>query len=185
MDLQWQSDVSAFYLFHGNTVADFFLLKQTYLHIYSLAALGCCCILAFSSCREWGFLPSGGSWTWHWSSLSCLTAQALGCPLSRLRHMGLVAPRHMGSSWTRNETHDACIHKWILKHWTTKEVPLLPISLRYWSFSKTSLTSTNYSIFKLKSLFSPPSLRPIYLTPIFTFLYIWLSLHLKHHLEFL
>ena len=184
MDLQCQSDVSAFYLFHGNTIAYFFLFNQTYLHIYLSAALGCCCTLAFSSCREWGLLSRGGSWTWRCSGFSCCTAQALGCPLSRLRHMGLVAPKHMGSSWTGNETHDACIRRWILKHWITREVPLLPISLRHWSFSKTSLTNTNYSIFK-QNLLSSASLRTIYLTYIFTFLYKWLSLHLKYHLEFL
>ena len=37
--------------------------------------------------------------------------------------MGLVAPRHVESSWTRGQTHVSCISRWILNHWTTREVP--------------------------------------------------------------
>ena len=37
--------------------------------------------------------------------------------------MGLVAPRHVESSWTRDQTHVSCISRWILNHWTTREVP--------------------------------------------------------------
>ena len=35
---------------------------------------------------------------------------------------GLVAPRHVESSWTRDRTHFACIGKQILIHCTTREV---------------------------------------------------------------
>ena len=34
----------------------------------------------------------------------------------------VVAPRHMGSSWTRDQTHVSCMGKWIPNHWTTREV---------------------------------------------------------------
>ena len=41
-----------------------------------------------------------------------------------LWHMGLVAPRHVESSWTRDRTLVPCIGRWILNHWTTREVPV-------------------------------------------------------------
>ena len=34
----------------------------------------------------------------------------------------LVALQHMGSSWTRDQTHVSCIGRRILSHWTTGEV---------------------------------------------------------------
>ena len=46
-----------------------------------------------------------------------------------LRHtdslvVGLVASQHVGSSsLTMDQTHVPCITRWILNHWTTKEVP--------------------------------------------------------------
>ena len=36
---------------------------------------------------------------------------------------GLVAPQHVGSSWTRDGTHILCIARPILHHWTTREAP--------------------------------------------------------------
>ena len=39
-----------------------------------------------------------------------------------LWHPGLVAPWHVGSSRTRDPTHIPCIGRWILNHWTTREV---------------------------------------------------------------
>ena len=40
----------------------------------------------------------------------------------QLWHTGLVAPRHVGSSQTRNRTHVPCIDRWILNPWITREV---------------------------------------------------------------
>ena len=37
-------------------------------------------------------------------------------------HMGLVALRHMGSSWTRAQTHVPCTGRWILNCCATREV---------------------------------------------------------------
>ena len=37
-------------------------------------------------------------------------------------HMGLDAPRHVGSSWTRAQTHVPCIGRQILNHCATREV---------------------------------------------------------------
>ena len=36
--------------------------------------------------------------------------------------MGLVAPRHVESSQTRDKTCVPCIVRWILNHWATREV---------------------------------------------------------------
>ena len=38
---------------------------------------------------------------------------------------GSVAARHVGSSWTRDQTHVPCIGRWILNHWITRELPHL------------------------------------------------------------
>ena len=35
---------------------------------------------------------------------------------------GLVALQHVGSSWTRDWTRLSFIGRWILNHWTTREV---------------------------------------------------------------
>ena len=37
--------------------------------------------------------------------------------------MGLVAPWHVGSSQTRDQTCVPCIGRWILNHCATREVP--------------------------------------------------------------
>ena len=44
--------------------------------------------------------------------------------------MGLVAPRHVGSSQTRAWTRVPCIGRWILNHWATREV--LPLWFLPW-----------------------------------------------------
>ena len=41
----------------------------------------------------------------------------------QLWHMGLVAPRHAGSSLTRAQTCVPCIGRWILNHCATGEAP--------------------------------------------------------------
>ena len=38
-------------------------------------------------------------------------------------HMNLVAPWHVGSSWTRDRTHVSFTGRWILYHWATWEPP--------------------------------------------------------------
>ena len=50
--------------------------------------------------------------------LKRLSRRAQGQQLWR---MGLVAPRHVGSSRTRDWTHVSCISSWILYHWATRE----------------------------------------------------------------
>ena len=67
------------------------------------------------------------SWCSPFSSwwLLLLWAQAPGCAdcgLLSLWFVGLVAPRHMESSRTRNPTHVPCIGRRILNHRTAREI---------------------------------------------------------------
>ena len=39
-------------------------------------------------------------------------------------HVGLVALRHVGSSWARDRTCVPCIARCIVNHWTTREAPI-------------------------------------------------------------
>ena len=42
-----------------------------------------------------------------------------------MQRTGSVAPRHVGSSPTRDQTHVPCISRWIPNHWTTRKVLVL------------------------------------------------------------
>ena len=89
-----------------------------------LAMVGfCCCMQPFSSCGERGLLSSCRTRASHCSGFSCCRAQALGAQAQQLCLSGLVAPWHVGSSWTRDSTCVPFIGRWILYHWTTREVP--------------------------------------------------------------
>ena len=46
-----------------------------------------------------------------------------GMRAQKLWRTGLVAPRHVESSWSRDWTHVPCIGRWILNHCATREVP--------------------------------------------------------------
>ena len=86
---------------------------------------------AFSSCSEQGLLSSCGARASHCAGSSGCRAQALeyesfhscGTWAQQLWRAGTVALRHIGSSWTRDRTHVPCIDRWILNHWTAKNVP--------------------------------------------------------------
>ena len=104
----------------------------------------------FVAAHEWGLFQlrragatlHRGARASHCGGFSCCRARALGAGFSscgawaqqlwltgsraqvqQLWHTGLVAPWHVGSSWTRAETHVPCIGRWILDHCTTREVP--------------------------------------------------------------
>ena len=69
-----------------------------------LATPGLCwCTQIFSDCAEWGY---------------CLAAV-----LRLLGHTGFVAPRHLGSSRTRDRTHIPLHGQAVLNPWATREVP--------------------------------------------------------------
>ena len=99
-----------------------------------MAALGLrCCVRTFSSCGYSSLQCAGFSLRWllslwsigsrHTGFSSCGTqAQSLWCA-------GLVAPRHVGSSWTRARTRVPCIGRQILNYCATREV--LPFSFHY------------------------------------------------------
>ena len=70
-----------------------FFLKKLY-----LAAEGL-------SCGMWIFIASRGSF------IACMDSVVVG----------LVLPKHVGSSWTRDGPFIPCIARRILKHWTTSE----------------------------------------------------------------
>ena len=46
--------------------------------------------------------------------------------------MGLTAPRHVGSSQTRDRTLVPCIVRQILNHWTTREALILCLFALLW-----------------------------------------------------
>ena len=78
----------------------------------SCGAQASCCG-GFSACGVQALGPAGFSSGGIWAQ--------------RLWHTGLVAPRHVGSSQTRDQTCVPCIGRWILNYWTTKEVPLIVV----------------------------------------------------------
>ena len=41
--------------------------------------------------------------------------------------MGIAAPWHVESSQTRDQTQVPCVGRWILNHWTTREVPRMGV----------------------------------------------------------
>ena len=93
-----------------------------------------CCTRAFSSCGKRGLLfvaVRGFSLQWllllrsrgsRRAGFSTCGSRALQCRLSSCGARALVAPRHVGSSRTRDRTRVPCIGRWILNHCTTREV---------------------------------------------------------------
>ena len=67
---------------------------------------------------------------------SCCRAQAVGMGRHWLRlsdsraqvqqswYTCLAVPQPVGTSQTRDQTHIACMTKWILNHWPTREAPM-------------------------------------------------------------
>ena len=99
---------------------------------------------AFSHCSKWGLLfiaahvllivvaslvgRSIGSRRVDFSSCTTPGQELLHAGsrmhgLSSCGGMGLVAPQHVESSQTRDQTHVPCIGRQILYHWTTREFP--------------------------------------------------------------
>ena len=107
----------------------YLFLKFIYFIYLFLATLGLhCYVWAFSSCREWGLLllkstgsrcrdfSSCGTWAQQlWLTGSRVQTRQLWCT-------DLVAPWHVGSSWTRARTSIPCTGRRILNHSATREV---------------------------------------------------------------
>ena len=71
----------------------------------------------------------------HYGGFSCCRVQVLGhtnfsccgaqAPEPRLESsgtLGLLALKHVGSSWIRDRICASCIGRWILNHWITRKV---------------------------------------------------------------
>ena len=103
-------------------IATFFFFSLVYLLIYgcigsSLLRTG------FLQLRRVGATLHCGARASHCGGFSCCGAWALGTWAQQLWLTGLVAPRHVASSWTRARTHVPCIGRPILNHCATREVP--------------------------------------------------------------
>ena len=114
-----------------------------------------CCARGLSLIAEWELLClqcAGFSLRW----LLLLLSMGSRVWAQQLWRTGLVALRHVGSSWTRDRTRIPCIGKWFLNHWTTRNVlscfykPVFLISyliwLLHWPLSLTDrLTLLNFT----------------------------------------
>ena len=89
------------------------IFKNIFIYLFSAALSLCCCAGAISSCTVWVSHYSGFSCCRSWAlgcgglSSCCMWAQQLWLAGSRMQAqllwcMGLVAPWHMGSSWTKD-----------------------------------------------------------------------------------
>ena len=96
------------------------LFLNFYLFIWAVLGLRCC--LGFSP-GGWAGLICHRARTSPCSSLSLYRVQAPDAWACVVVAHRLGAPRHVGSSQTRDRTHVPCIVRWILSHWTTREVP--------------------------------------------------------------
>ena len=100
----------------------FFLLCLHFLLIYFW--LHCVCIAV---CRL-SLGAMSGSFSLRWLLLlwtigsRCTGFSSCSTWAQWLWHMGLVAPRHVKSFWTRDQTHVPCTGRQILNHWTTREI---------------------------------------------------------------
>ena len=82
-------------------------------------------------CWAWAFLQSWRAGdplqlqraASHRDGCSCRRAWALGTCIQQLWSTSPVAPQHVGSSQTRDQTHVPCTGRQSLNHWTTREVP--------------------------------------------------------------
>ena len=87
----------------------------SFLKFYLFIYFGLCWVFVTAH----GLLSSCGVRASHCSRSSCCRAQAQS---SVVVSMGLGAPWHVESSWTRNRTHVPAMGRQILKHWTPRAV---------------------------------------------------------------
>ena len=83
-----------------------------------------CCAQVFSSCVERELLSSCSAQASHCGGLSRCGSQALVHRPQWLWLPGLAALQRVESSRTKDQTHVPCIGRWILNHWTSREVLL-------------------------------------------------------------
>ena len=124
------SSVSRFCHTHCRFTETFFFFFNVHLF---LAILGLRCCASFSLVATSGSTVSLWCFSWWWPLLLQSTGSGAGrlhqlwllgsgAQTQQLRHMGLVAPRHVGSSWTR-----ACMSPVLPGGFFTTELPGKPI----------------------------------------------------------
>ena len=129
---QWPLQPKCLYPFVDPLFFPFFLfLNYVFIFLHRVYIAACeLSLVALSRaalhCSAWAFPGSG---------FSRCGAQAVGVQAQWLRTQaqrllistcGLVALRHVGSSWTRDQSHAPCIDRQILNHWTTREILHFP-----------------------------------------------------------
>ena len=77
----------------------------------------CCCMWGFSSCSEWGLLSNCCVWASHCGDFSCCEVWASAVAVHRLSFL-MACEMFL----IRDRTCILWIGRWILKHWTTREV---------------------------------------------------------------
>ena len=93
--------------------------------------------------RSTGFSSCGTQAQQLWFAGSRVQAQQLLC-------MGLVAPRHVGSSQTRAQTHVPCIDRRILNHCATREAQDSLFNKWCWkNWTVTHAKESNWTTFSL------------------------------------
>ena len=119
-----------------------FCINCTVLHPYQFSLYLChiylfltvlslpSCAWTFSSCNKKGLLSSCGAQVLGHSGFGRCGAKAPYLQLTgstawaqQLWHTGSVAPGHVGSSWTRDQTSVLCTAWRILSYWTIMEAP--------------------------------------------------------------
>ena len=105
----------------------FFFLIFIYLFIYLFGCVGSSFLCeGFLQLQRVGATLHRGARASHCRGLSCCGAQAPDAQAQQLWLMGLVAPRHVGSSQTRARTRVPCIGRQIRNHCATREAPRVP-----------------------------------------------------------
>ena len=106
------------------------LINFIYLFIYGCirSLLLCAGFLQLRRAGSTLALPRTGFSLWWllllWSTGSRRVGfSSCGMRAQQLWCTGLIAPRHVGSSWTRARTRVPCIGRWILNHCTTGVAP--------------------------------------------------------------
>ena len=125
--------MSAFY-FHFTFTLLFipFLFHFKFIFLF-LAALRLDCWAHRFLCAVRGSYPSlwGSGFSlqqlllWWSPALGCAGFRSCSTEAQDLWQPGLAAPQHVGSSRTKGQTGVPCIARWVLNHWTTREVVFL------------------------------------------------------------
>ena len=106
----------------GGSLRVAFLFFFIFVFIYGCVGSSFLCE-GFLRWRRAGTTLHRGARTSHCRGLSCCGAQAPDAQAQQLWLMGLVAPRHVGSSQTRARTRVPCIGRQIPNHCATREAP--------------------------------------------------------------